>query len=90
MDKKEKGIYGKFIVKRADGKDAPGEKHARCAYFVLDIDHDPYAIAAIRAYAEACNNDYPKLACDLRCIEGSTMPGTTTYDLMDRNDLDDK
>lgn len=61
-----KGSYRKFQVLRLDGKSQPGEKHEHCEYFVLDLDHDPHAIAAIRAYAESCEKDRPKLARDLR------------------------
>jgi len=66
MGDKTKGLYGKFTIKRVDGKDAPGEKHYGCRYFVLDIDHDPHAKAALRAYADSCESEYPLLADDLR------------------------
>ena len=65
-DMKERGIYGKFEVRRTDGQSAVGEKHDGCAYFVLDLNHDPYAVPAIRAYAGSCAADYPWLAMDLR------------------------
>jgi len=64
-DKKTKGIYGKFMVKRTDGKDATGEKHENCDYFVLDLTHDPYALPALAAYATSCGHQYPELAKDL-------------------------
>lgn len=60
------GIFEKFKVKRNDGRDAPGEKHDGCAYFVLDLRHDPYAWPALDAYAKACASEYPQLAADLR------------------------
>lgn len=60
-----RGIYGKFIVERTDGKSAPGEKHAGCDYFVLDLTHGPFALPACIAYAEACRAEYPLLAADL-------------------------
>lgn len=63
---KEKGIYKKFVVGRLDGKDGVGEKHENCNYFVLDLDHDPYAKPALKAYAKACEKEYPELARDLR------------------------
>ncbi len=66
QEKRSKGLFGKFIVARADGRDKPGEKHCGCQYFVLDCTHDPFAIPAIRAYAEACRNEYPVLSEDLR------------------------
>lgn len=34
--------------------------------FVLDTTHDPYAKAALLAYADACEADFPKLAVDAR------------------------
>ncbi len=36
------------------------------AYFVLDWAHDPFAIPAARAYADACEAKYPALSADLR------------------------
>lgn len=66
MGDKTQGLYRKFIVSRTDGKSAPGEKHDGCEYFVLDITHDPFAISALIAYAQACESEYPLLAIDLR------------------------
>lgn len=65
MNKQDKGIYEKFTVRRTDGKDAPGEKHEGCDYFVLDLTHDPHAYTAIKAYAMSCKEAYPALAVDL-------------------------
>lgn len=61
-------IYEKFQVKRTDGTDAPGLKHAGCEYFVLDLTHDEFAPKAIVAYAEACQQTHPILASSLRQI----------------------
>ncbi len=66
MGDKSRGIYNKFHIERTDGKSAPGEKHHGCGYFVLDLTHDPHAIPALRAYADACEAEYPLLAADLR------------------------
>jgi hypothetical protein len=66
MDKHSVGLYNKFIVRRTDGKDAPGQKHDGCYYFVLDTTHDPHAKAALRAYADSCESEYPLLAADVR------------------------
>lgn len=63
---KDRGIYNKFIVYRNDNRDVCGKKHFNCDYFVLDLTHDPFAIPAIKAYARACNNEFPKLAEELR------------------------
>ena len=65
MGQKGIGIYHKFNVSRTDGRDGKGNKHYQCFYFVLDLTHDPHAIPAIRAYAEACIAEYPELAQDL-------------------------
>ncbi len=62
---KDMGLYCKFIVQRADGRSAPGKKHEGCEYFVLDLDHDPFAVHALRAYANLCRREYPKLSVDL-------------------------
>jgi hypothetical protein len=61
-NKSKLGVYEKYIVKRTDGKDGPGERHAECSYFVLDLTHDPFAIPAIKAYAQACEDQYPILS----------------------------
>jgi len=66
MGDKTRGFYDKFLVTRTDGQSAPGRKHHGCAYFVLDVDHDPHAVAALRAYADSCEADYPLLARDVR------------------------
>lgn len=65
-DKKERGLLGKFIVQRVDGSDQPGGKHRGCDYFVLDATHDAHAAAALRAYADSCEAEYPLLAADIR------------------------
>lgn len=62
----EQGLFRKFEVRRVDGSDAPGGKHFGCRYFVLDVDHDPHARAALTAYADACEPTHPNLARDLR------------------------
>jgi hypothetical protein len=63
---KDRGLYKKFEITRTDGSSAPGGKHHGCRYFVLDLTHDPFARAAIGAYADACEGEYPALADDLR------------------------
>lgn len=65
MGDRTRGLYDKFWVQRTDGKSERGKKHFRCEYFVLDLDHDKYAIPALRAYAEHCQAEYPQLAADL-------------------------
>jgi len=67
-DASTRGLYGKFIVKRSDGTDAPGEKHDGCTYFVLDLEHDKHAASALRAYARSCAKSHPQLARDLVAV----------------------
>jgi hypothetical protein len=66
MADKTRGIYDKFVVLRTDGQSAVGRKHHGCPYFVLDGRHDPFAPAAMMAYAEACEETHPLLAKDLQ------------------------
>ena len=60
-----RGLYRKFHVVRADGRSAHGKKHDGCEYFVLDLDHDPHALPALKAYEESCREGFPDLAFDL-------------------------
>jgi hypothetical protein len=63
-----KEIHRKYEVKRTDGSSGPGGKHEDCAYFVLDLDHDEFAIPALKAYAKACKKTKPELASDIEAI----------------------
>ncbi len=65
MGDRDRGLYEKFIVQRLDGTHDPGEKHYGCRYFVLDLDHDKFAIPALQAYAKHCEKEYPLLAKSL-------------------------
>jgi len=69
------GIYRKFVVERADGSSGADGKHRDCTYFVLDWKHDRFAVHAARAYAAACEAEYPALAEDLlrRASEAEAM-----------------
>lgn len=71
------GLYQKFTVHRNDGRDQPGGDRAGAVYFVLDILHDPYARAALGAYAESCVQTLPDLARELYMLvaELETQPG---------------
>ena len=84
----ERGVYEKFKVERTDGTSGAGEKHHVCSYFVLDLNHDPYAGAALEAYAEACEVDYPALARDLRILAASGDSGGVVMAMMFRVDVD--
>ena len=61
----DKGLINKYHVRRIDGKDRQGDKYRNCRYFVLDVSHDPFAIPALRAYAEACKESKPNLSTQL-------------------------
>lgn len=65
---KERGVYRKFKVARTDGSHKKGGKHDGCAYFVLDLEHDQFALPALKAYAKACKKEFPELAKDLERI----------------------
>lgn len=71
----ERGLYRKFHVERTDGGSAPGARHDGCEYFVLDLDHDPFALAALSSYAMACREQYPALAADLDSKVGRMWDG---------------
>ncbi len=66
VTREQQGLIRKFNVTRTDGTDALGGKHYQCFYFVLDVDHDPFALPALTAYADACEDKLPALAVDLR------------------------
>lgn len=68
MSDRNIGLYRKFLVTRHD----PAGKHANCFYFVLDVDHDQFSIAALEAYVIACDKQFPKLASDLRGVIAAT------------------
>lgn len=68
------GVHHKYLVKRTDGKDAPGQRHEHCAYFVLDLHCDEHALAALKAYARSCKKDNPELAADLLEIVDAERP----------------
>lgn len=55
----QRGLYGKYRVERIDGK-------RKGPYFVLAYTTDPHARAALAAYADSCEDEYPLLAADLR------------------------
>lgn len=74
MSDNQRGIYSKFHIERTDGSSAPGGKHERCAYFALDLEHDPFAIPALKASAAACAETHPELARDVLRI-ASSAPG---------------
>lgn len=68
MSDTKRGIYRKFQIERTDGSSAPGGKHEHCSYYVLDLEHDDFALPALRAYAKACRKTHPALADDIDTI----------------------
>lgn len=65
IDDRAIGMYRKFTVHR--NGDRYG-KHDDCRYYVLDVNHDAYAIPAIRAYIDAAQEEFPLLAADLEAL----------------------
>ena len=56
-----KGLYRKYIIQKADGQ--PTDPGAQ--YFVLRIDTDRHARAAIQAYADSVRSENFRLACNI-------------------------
>ena len=64
MTDKRRGVYGKYVLGKADGSEVDPE----ATYFVLRLDTDKAARAAARTYAEQCGNE--QLANGLlRCVD---------------------
>lgn len=59
MDDRSRGLYRKYFVQKLSDINTEAE------YFVLDIKSDKFAVPALKAYIEACRNEYPLLATDL-------------------------
>lgn len=55
----EQGLYKKYHVARGDGKPL-----GPC--FVMEPVRDPYALVALRAYADAIESTHPQLAAEMR------------------------
>lgn len=70
----DQGLFRKFLVYRTDGSDAPGRKHHGCEYFVLDVNHDPHAGAALKAYSESCKTTHPVLSAEMLTRYAHLMP----------------
>jgi hypothetical protein len=80
------GLYRKFWVRRTDGSSGEKGKHALCEYLVLDWNHDRFAVAAGRAYADACEAEYPELAADIRQRAGKAEARWKRADRKGEND----
>jgi hypothetical protein len=63
---------GKYKVERTDGSSNKNGKHEFCPYYVLDLKHDKFAKVALLAYADACEDEFPFLARDLRTRANDT------------------
>lgn len=78
---KGRGLYGKYLVFRTRELNTGGHDRARMLIeaarahasadpvapcFVLNYMRDPHARAALEAYADSCQREYPQLAADLR------------------------
>lgn len=84
---KKRGLYRKYDIKRTDGSsEPPYGKHANCRYFVLDLDHDKFALPALRAYANHCRHEFPQLAADLDHILDDRPAAEKMEDIMDDNE----
>jgi hypothetical protein len=72
----DRPMYTKYIAYRADGSErTESSKHyGGCDLFVLDIGHDPAALVAIRAYADAIERTKPMLALSIRLKYGTVGP----------------
>ena len=57
-----RGLYSKYLLFKAGGDMEP----VHDPFFVLSYTTDPHARAALAAYADSCEADYPQLAADLR------------------------
>lgn len=68
------GLYNKFLVRRGDGRDMPGHDKENARYIVLDVVHDKFALAALKAYGNAMleslgdNPDLEEYAIDITSI----------------------
>lgn len=72
-----KGVEDIYRIVRIDGKDKPGEEHENCMYYVLDLNHDRYALPALHSYAGACRSEYPELAEELERLIGMCSANAT-------------
>ncbi len=65
---RERGLYGKYFVKKIKS----GELVDPGPVFVLAYVTDPHARVALAAYATSCEADYSPLAADLRAALEAT------------------
>lgn len=60
MDKR--GLYGKFIIEKANGESI----HPDARYMVMNYAQDPHARIAVAVYADSVEAENPTLAAELR------------------------
>ena len=68
-----RGVYGKYKISKADGS----EVDSQACYFVLRLDTDPAARAAMRVYADECGNKALKHDI-MRCLDWLDNPPACT------------
>lgn len=73
MSDKERGMYQKYIVTELDENGDVKPNQYDGMYVVLKMGKDPYAIAALKAYARACAAEYPKLAEDFNKLVAESL-----------------
>ncbi len=72
-DNAEQGVFPKYTISKSDGSPVD----ASACYFVLRLDEDPAARAAMRTYAVACGNE--QLAEGInRCLDWLDDPPVCT------------
>jgi hypothetical protein len=78
LEDKRNKLQQKYYVERIDERDRAGGDRADSKYFVLDYVHDPYALPALEAYAQACLKDFPNLSAEIRSLVQQLMNGPQT------------
>ena len=72
------GLEARYRVEKIND---PTGKHAACRYFVLDLEHDPLAVAALARYAQCARADgYRALADDLEAWVGEVLDARSRAD----------
>lgn len=67
----DKGVFGKYIIGKADGSDLEPE----ACYFVLRLDTDPAARRAMGQYARSVRRENETLANDIeKCVSELERP----------------
>lgn len=59
------GLYQKYVVRRADGRDGTGGDRVEARYFVLDYVHDADARATLADHARRIDEVNPELSADI-------------------------